>query len=177
MPMRGALASIDWSRRREIFVGRPVGRVQCLVGPRPNHSIHATGPGKQSDYTALLARSSGCLADARFHLDRGMHYYPFGEELPDLKLLLNHITDALSGTSGARQLAPTALLHCSTTHARSPPAGLCLASDSTKRMMTALASLMGRDHCVFPNSRRSPHSRAPFISRPRPREAGNAITL
>jgi hypothetical protein len=41
----------------------------------------------------FLARSSGCLADARFHLDRGMPYYPFGEGLPDLKLLLNHITE------------------------------------------------------------------------------------
>ena len=31
--------------------------------------------------------------------------------------------------------------------------GFVLRRDSTKRMMTALASLMGRDHCVFPNSR------------------------
>jgi hypothetical protein len=114
-----------------------VGRVQCLVGPRPNHSIHATGLGKQSDYTALLARSSGCLADARFHLDRDMHYYPFGEELPDLKLLLNHITECLSGTSGVRQLAPTALLHCSTTHARSLVAGLFLCPDWNWDMMAA----------------------------------------
>jgi hypothetical protein len=66
-----------------------------------------------------------------------MHYYPFGEELPDLKLLLNHITECLSGTSGVRQLAPTALLHCSTTHARSLVAGLFLCPDWNWDMMAA----------------------------------------